>query len=295
LVIQAPHPVFDINTAKQGIYCFRRLLAKAFCMSGTHRCNHTALSECSGSTGVCSGSQSPFRISDMPHSDSSIFQQTTKTLHKAASQPLFVQLHGFYKRTSDPYVIMSNGTRNHSEKGFISRLRQELKVTDDSLTFKIAHRDTGWNRLLGFTNIQGRLINGSNNPCRSGADSASGRFIHIEQEKSRLRADSTGWNKLYQALAGTFSCESGSSAPTGLNPSPVTLYPNPGNGRFTLYGEAISRIQILTLNGREHRRITPNSSAATIPLDLTSMEAGVYLIRILRKRHRPVVKKLMIH
>ena len=73
LIIQSPHPVYDTNTGYQGIFCFKRLGALAFFMSGTHRCNHNSFSTCSGTTSACSSSSTAYRISDNAHNTESSF------------------------------------------------------------------------------------------------------------------------------------------------------------------------------------------------------------------------------
>lgn len=205
LVIQAPHIEYDTNTGKQAVYCFRENITKALFLSGTHRCNHSTASSCSGTTSACSSSSQAYRISDMAHNTNSMFQETTEIVFSNVSNSVFLQLHGFGKNDSDPYVIMSNGTRETPSTDYSVQLRDALLNEDSSLTFKIAHIDTDWNRLIGFTNTQGRYINGSSNPCLTSATSTTGRFIHIEQEKSKLRENSSGWSKMSNALKSVFN------------------------------------------------------------------------------------------
>lgn len=211
LVIQAPHPRKDFNTGKQGIHVFYESEALFFAMSGTHRCNHAWFSSCAGSTDAC-GSWQDFRVSDMAHHDTSFFQATTDTLFSKYNHTYFIQLHGFTKKNSDPFVILSNGTDQTPTTDYIPTLELELYDEDNSLTFMVAHEDD-WDRLVGFTNTQGRLINQSLDPCGQSASSVSGRFIHIEQEKASLRANSTGWAKMAAAVINTFP----------VNPLPVDL------------------------------------------------------------------------
>jgi len=52
LFVQAPHPINEINTGKQGFFIFREIGARAFILSGTHRCNNSNYSSCSGTTAV---------------------------------------------------------------------------------------------------------------------------------------------------------------------------------------------------------------------------------------------------
>lgn len=204
LVIMAPHSKYDTNTGKEAVYCFKNTLARAVFINGTHRCNSTDLSSCSGTTSAC-GSSEPFRISDMAHTTTSVFQSVTKTVFNSISSSVFIQLHGFSKQASDPFVIMSNGTRETPSTDYTTLIKDALLVEDNSLTFKLAHIDIDWTRLIGFTNTQGRLINNSTDVCNTSATTSSGRFIHIEQEKSKLRDDSTGWNKMSNALKNVFN------------------------------------------------------------------------------------------
>ena len=191
MVLQAPHSIFDFNTGKQAIYCFVRLEAKFLFLNGTQRCNNNLASTCSGTTSVCSGSSDAFKVSDLAHNTNSVWQKTTEIIYNTISESLFIQLHGFSKENSDPYVIISNGTnQNPAGKDYAAEIKNYLLSEDNNLTFKVAHLDD-WTRLTGFTNSQGRFINNSTDACKTAASNASGRFIHIEQEKSKLREDET--------------------------------------------------------------------------------------------------------
>ena len=204
LVIQSPHIKNDINTGKQAVYCFKNNLAKAIFLNGTHRCNHSSFSSCSGTTTTCNSGSQSYRISDMAHNTNTIFQKTTEILYTNISNSVFIQLHGFGKNDTDPYVIMSNGTRETPTIDYALQIKEALMNEDNSLTFKLAHLDTDWTRLIGFTNTQGRFINGSSNPCSTSATATTGRFIHIEQEKSKLRENQDGWLKMSNALKSVF-------------------------------------------------------------------------------------------
>ncbi len=252
VVIQCPHPKYDSNTGKEGIYVFSKSRAMFYCLSGTHRCNSSAYTTCSGTTSVCSGSPESFRISDPAHNVNSIFQATTEALHQYDSTLVFIQLHGFAKHTDDPYVIMSNGTRITPNPDYILLLKNELAAIDPVLTFQIAHLNLSWNRLIAFTNVQGRYLGDSPDPCHENADTTYGTFIHIEQEKSRLRADSMQWDKMARAVNNTFTCQ-----PSGFNilhaGKNMHLYPNPVNDRVTLDLEQTCQevtVRLFTINGR---------------------------------------------
>ena len=122
---------------------------------------------------------------------------------------IFIQLHGFTKVGSDPDVIMSNGVQNDQPPiDYLDALRTNLLSEDASLTFKIAHLDLAWDRLLGTTNTQGRFINGSGDPCETSAVDNTGRFLHLEQAKPKLREFSMDWPKMANAIAATFTLQS---------------------------------------------------------------------------------------
>lgn len=204
LILQAPHIKNDINTGKQAIYCFKNNIAKAVFLSGTHRCNNNNSSSCSGTTSTCNSGSEAYRVSDLAHNTQSVFQKTTENVFNTVTNSVFIQLHGFGKKDSDPYVIMSNGTRETPTTDYATLIKDALLIEDASLTFKLAHIDTGWTRLIGFTNTQSRLVNNSSDHCSTSATTTSGRFIHIEQEKSKLRDDATGWKKMSNALKSVF-------------------------------------------------------------------------------------------
>ena len=279
LVIQSPHPLNDFNTGKQGIYCFKHLGALAFCISGTHRCNHDSFSACSGTTSTCSGTSDPYRVSDHAHNVTSVFQKTTEVLYTDLGHTVFVQLHGFGKKASDPYVIMSNGTRETPDPDFVSLLKEELYQADNSLTFKIGHIDLEWSRLLAFTNVQGRFINQSEEPCTQNATSTTGRFIHIEQEKEKLREDLTGWMKMNEALANTFpETPSSARAQAPEWKSQVTVYPNPSEGWLKVNASTPSWVSVYDPVGK--CVFNTYTDARIFETDLSTLIPGIYLVKV---------------
>ncbi|MAU15404.1 MAG: hypothetical protein CMH46_07680 [Muricauda sp.] len=203
LVLMAPHIKYDTNTGLEAIYAFRNNVAKALFLSSAHRCNSDDATECSGTTSAC-GASGAYRVSDLAHNTASAFQMATETIATVLPNTVFVQLHGFGKGEDDPDVIMSNGTPETPEIDYVALIRDALLAEDGTLTFKIAHIDTDWTRLVGFTNTQGRYINASIDPCGVSATGTSGRFVHIEQAKSKLREDSSGWAKMSNALGNVF-------------------------------------------------------------------------------------------
>lgn len=204
LVLAAPHVLHDQKTGYQAAYVFRRNVGKALFLSGAHRCDTDEPSSCDGTTTSCSTDYAPYRVSDVPHNVNSMFQVTTENLYDALPNSVFVQLHGFGKESTDPYVILSNGTNKTPAKDYVAELRDALYEEDNTLTFKIPHIDINWTRYAAFDNTQGRYINGSVSPCSVPATGTTGRFVHMEQERSKLREDESGWLKVSNALGKVF-------------------------------------------------------------------------------------------
>lgn len=275
LVLQSPHSAYDFNTGKEGIYILKRLNAKALFLNGTHRCNHTTASSCSGTTSVCSGSSAPFKISDMAHTANSVFQKTTEILFNSIANSVFIQLHGFSKQSSDPYVILSNGTDQTPTTDYASMLKTELLSVDNSLTFKIAHIDTDWTRLRGFTNTQGRYINGSANPCSTAATTTSGRFIHVEQEKSKLRQDSSGWEKMKTALGNVFSS---TLSIDEFSKKVFLTSENPFKNQITFSAKNVIKVELLDVLGKSvYKKLTTKGN---IRIDTKYFTSGIYFLKV---------------
>ena len=203
LFIQSPHPLFDYNTGLQGVIIYNTTSARALAIAGAHRCNSLDTSVCAGSTTVCTGDTTAFSRSDQAHNTEDFFYAMTEVLQQQIPQLIVVQNHGFAKGVSDPHLIMSNGTKVTPITDYLSTLKTNLLAIDPTLTFKILHIDTTWSKLTGTTNVQGRLINGSIDPCTKSASTSQGRFLHIEQANTGLRDNETNMQKLADALAGT--------------------------------------------------------------------------------------------
>ena len=281
LILQAPHTKHDTKTGKEAIFCFVRLSSKALFLSGTHRCNHTAYSSCSGTTKSCSTNSEAYRVSDMAHNTETVFQKTTEVLIDNNDSAIFVQLHGFGKKVSDPFIIMSNGTRKTPSVDYITILKENLYEVDDSLTFKIAHIDTNWNRLIGFTNTQGRLLNNSSSHCNTSATNTFGNFIHIEQERLRMRQDSLGWHKMKIALENTFKCKTPIiNSLSVIEKSSYKIFPSLlKNNKITVTGKNINNIIMYNINGVKIKEFlfVKKSQVVLIVPNLTS---GIYFLQI---------------
>ncbi len=291
LIIQATHSKFDTNTGNQAIYCFKNTVARAVFLNGTHRCNSSNFTSCSGTTSVC-GSSDSYRISDLAHTTTSMFQKTTENLFNTIANSVFIQLHGFGKQPTDPYVIMSNGTRETPATDYATLLKNALLVEDNTLTFKIAHIDLSWTRLIGFTNTQGRLINNSADFCNTSATTTSGRFIHVEQEKSKLRNDEVGWSKMSNALASVFS--STLDTDDFIMDDSIRISPNPSSGRIAVDGKGINQIEVYNSLGQKIKTQKNMNNSNIIFIDLSTEIKGIYFLHIQTEKGKTAKKILFI-
>jgi hypothetical protein len=289
LIIAAPHSKFDTNTGNQAIYCFKNTLAKAVFINGTHRCNSFTSSNCSGTTSVC-GSTGNYKISDQAHNTNSMFQITTEVLYSSIANAVFVQLHGFAKQSNDPYVIMSNGTNKTPSIDYAVQLKNALLQEDPSLTFKLAHIDTDWTRLTAFTNTQGRLINNSSNACSTDATATSGRFIHIEQEKEKLRDNANDWRKMSNALKSVFTSTLGLDE--NILETSITIYPNPGSTILEIKAAKIKSVELINILGKSMRIYTNKTLENAVQVNIEDLAKSMYFLKI-NTATSSVIKKII--
>ncbi len=181
LIVGVPHANFEAGTLEEGVDAFGRLHARALISTGTHRCANTAASDCDGVTGVCGGDSLPYRESDMAHVSDSVYQVAHELFADLYEDDVVVSLHGMVREG----VSLSDGSADDADAdslvaAFAAALAAEFP--DELVTtcndYDGANVDE---HLCGPTNVQGRYVNGSAEPCGTGADAASGRFLHVEQ------------------------------------------------------------------------------------------------------------------
>jgi hypothetical protein len=185
VIVEVPHPIFDINTPEEGSDIFQGLAARALFIAGTHRCaNPDTESGCSGTTTACGGGSIPVRISDAPHFTGNFMYAGHSAALQLDPQPISLNLHG---NSSEPVdVTLSDGTRvAGADTDLVQQLRTALLARSVNVGSCNRPADglTAQN-LCGTTNAQGRLSNGSLEACRINATSASGLFLHIEQHRN---------------------------------------------------------------------------------------------------------------
>ena len=188
LVVEVPHPVFDLDTHTQGADLFRETGARVLLLAGTSRCANEAPSPCDGQSSVC-GTFGPYRVSDMAHVTNAPFQAAHEVFTDRFPAATVLNLHG-NGNSSCETVFLSDGVANETSSA-VEDLRQALQDRG----VEAGHPGTSMCPLEGTTNVQGRHTNGSTVPCTEPATSAAETFIHVEQ-----RRDFRGSPDRYQAL-----------------------------------------------------------------------------------------------
>jgi hypothetical protein len=184
IVFEAPHPFFDAGTLEQSVFLFDRLHARALVASGTHRCASAVPSGCDGTTEAC-GNDEPVRESDMAHNDRTFFQHAHAALADSFATDLVVSVHGM---AGDGVSLSDGTTRPTTADADVARLRAHLAAELPDAPITTCNDYPGAPavevRLCGGTNVQGRHLNGSADPCRRAPAGARGRFIHMEQSRA---------------------------------------------------------------------------------------------------------------
>jgi hypothetical protein len=165
MIIETPHPMYDLNTDRIGILAFEKSKARAFLLAGAHRNANR------------DGS------SDAAHSPRSMFQAVHESV--ATSSTTVIQIHGFtlVKNPGYPQIVLSSfGVDTPS----VSELSSILEVKN--FTTGIAN---GGNlkELEGTNNIQGKH-----------ASTAGVTFIHMELENS-IRNYPSKYGKVIAAIS----------------------------------------------------------------------------------------------
>jgi hypothetical protein len=206
VILTAPHVPFETGTGEQAVTLLRELGGRAAIVSGAHRCASRRFTACDGRTSVC-GQDERYRDSDPGHNVATLFHAAHVILAQSWSEAVVVSLHGMREdisgvRTS---LIISNGIRaaDASRQTAATRLRLALEpaashpgaVVSCNLRADEMH---GFPPLCGYTNVQGRHVNGSANACRGDLREGTGRFIHLEQDLSVRSPYALGWLNVHE-------------------------------------------------------------------------------------------------
>ena len=204
LVVEAPHVPFERGTAEQAAVLLRDLGGRAAIVSGAHRCASRSFTACDGRTGVC-GSEQAYRDSDPAHNTGTLFHAAHLVFSQHWPNAIFISLHGMKDDTKGirTSLIISNGARgeDRTAQTVATKLRLALerpmgepgRVVSCNLPADDAYN---YRKLCGFTNVQGRHINGDADACRGSVDEGTGRFIHIEQDWSILQPYASDWTRI---------------------------------------------------------------------------------------------------
>lgn len=193
LVLEAPHPIYDMQTPDEAAYLFEATQARGLITSGTHRCVSDVPSGCDGKTKTCSSTSKPYTLTDMAHVVVSVFQalhgafelglkHVAETAETAGPEDyLMVSVHGM----AGDGISLSNGTKADTHAGMLpAQLTLALMAALPDAYVTSCNDFAGAvvdDRLCGTTNTQGRWTNGSEEPCTEAAAAASGHFAHMEQ------------------------------------------------------------------------------------------------------------------
>ncbi len=165
MVIETPHPLYDLDTERIGILAFEKSGARAFLLAGAHR------------NANLDGS------ADVAHSPRSMFQTVHESV--AATSTTVIQIHGFtlVKNPGYPQIVLSSIGADTSS---VSQLSSILEARN--FTTGIAN---GGNlkELEGINNIQGKY-----------ASTTGATFIHMELESS-IRNYPSRYGKVVAAIS----------------------------------------------------------------------------------------------
>ncbi len=195
LAVEVPHPVFDLDTHRQGADLFRRTGARMLLLAGTHRCSNREQSPCDGQSGVCNDGH--YHVSDAAHVVDAPFQAAHEVFVDRWPEMTALSLHG-------------NGNDDCETVFLSSGVVDETPPVLDTLARELHERGVATGvpsssscPLVGSTNVQGRYTNGSSHPCTDPASTATGTFIHVEQRRD-FRADEGAYGALIESVNAIF-------------------------------------------------------------------------------------------
>lgn len=304
LNIEIPHPVFDLNTHREGADIFRRTGARILLMAGTHRCANSELSGCSGTFTGCGGQQYP--VSDMAHAVETAFQTAHETFDQQIEPLTTFSLHG-NSRSNCEDIFLSNGSLFQA-KALLLQIKNHLR-TIGNIDAAVAGDGTSSCPLTGSTNVQGRFSNGSTLPCTRAAAAVTGRFIHVEQSR-QVRDNFALYSKLIDAIRANFDSVTAVVKPEPISRNPVPplpqaihIFPNPFKSSTTIHFQVsagrTSDLKIYNLRGQVVRVLHNSFGHSPGEVQLTwdgkdehgrSVPAGVYFVAIVSDKHMTSAK-----
>jgi hypothetical protein len=206
LLVEAPHVPFEVGTAEEAAILLQKLGGRAAILAGAHRCASRSFTTCDGRTAVC-GSPQTYRDSDAGHNTGSLFHAAHVVLSERWPNAIVISLHGMRedKEGARTSLIISNGA--HAEDREAQTIATKLRLALDRsaghpgsvVSCNVPDDDKfHYRKLCGFTNVQGRHVNGGPDACRASVEQGTGRFIHVEQDWSILRPYRQAWSRIDQ-------------------------------------------------------------------------------------------------
>jgi hypothetical protein len=164
-------------------------------IAGAHRDNHPTLTTCDGTH----SNGDPYHISDVAHATENYFHWAHLHLFATLPDMAMIQFHGFCCPGSGTYAGLSDDTISSNGINEIPAPLDLARLIHDAIEAQMFFADDGIPggdlttcglygeevfQLGGTTNIQGRVMNGvvPGLECENAASTASGRFVHLEQD-----------------------------------------------------------------------------------------------------------------
>lgn len=166
VLIEVPHPVFDMKTPLVGVEMFRETGASVLLVAGAHRYSWDD------------------KRSDVAHAPKTAFDAAHEALLPAR---FVVQPHGFHSDEEDRYpdVVLSGGVAPAPPR--VQAIRRALQ--DEGADVGLFDGGSRFKNLAGTTNIQGASTRDS-----------GGEFLHVELAR-KLREDEAERSEFARALA----------------------------------------------------------------------------------------------
>ncbi len=204
-IVQAPHTPFEQGTAEQAAIFLRDLGGRAAIIAGAHRCASRTFTTCDGKTAVCGGTLQGYRDSDVGHNVNTLFHAAHVLFAERWPSSIVMSLHGMMEDTNGvrTSLIISDGIRadDAAQQTVATRFRLALDhwvkqpgaVVSCNLPSDAVY---DFRKLCGYTNVQGRQVNGDTDACHISVDQGTGRFIHMEQDWAVLQPYAQGWGEI---------------------------------------------------------------------------------------------------
>lgn len=203
LSIEAPHPVADAFTDRQGFDAFLQLHPRSFLLAGTHRCASTTKSPCTGPTQTCGS----VRASDPPHGAipdhpevTNAFQVVHEALFGFVPRTAYLQLHGNATCCADALLSNTTSTFTVIPGGNVERLQAVSRRSP--FTPRPTGRSISASVHLGPRRC---AICAARTTCRGGRRTARPRTPVSSRRETRWSSSSTssrpyGWHRPARCL-----------------------------------------------------------------------------------------------